>query len=221
MPVIFWADALESVKKMSIEVLWRPLAEAERARAKRYRQALDAHQFVLGRLLLGYALQQEGGSLNALHHLLYEAEGRPYLEQGGVFSIAHSRGVVACAWAPSGALGLDVEVPRTIQREHFRHCFTDTEWAAIQADASLDTFYHYWTAKEAVLKAQGWGLGHLQEVQIEAAQAVSIAGQHSPLQWAAFELGAARACLCQTQATATPIIRQQVDVTLLQALENN
>ncbi len=205
--MIFWADATRSVKKVSIEALLSLLPAEAQLRAKRYRQPLDAHQFVLGRLLLGYALQQEGRALRELQDLQYEAAGKPYLKGDAAFSIAHSRGVVACAWARTGPLGLDVEVPRSIDRQHFRHCFTDLEWAAIQADASLTTFYHYWTAKEAVLKAQGWGLGHLQAVQIEAQQGVSLEGTISQLAWHAFALGAARACLCTAQPMVPPVIQ--------------
>lgn len=199
MVVVFWTDAYESVSNKSLGDLCAVLPEADQARAKRYHQPLDAHQFVLGRLLLGYALQQGGRPLMALHHLQYGIEGKPYLEKGGAFSIAHSKGVVACAWSTTTPLGLDVEVPQSIQRTHFHHCFTPVEWAAIQADVRLDAFYHYWTAKEAVLKAQGWGLGHLQKVQIERDQMVSISKKNSGLFWESFELGGARACLCSRQ----------------------
>lgn len=218
MPVVFWTDAHESVGNKSLKDLCVVLPEADQARAKRYRQPLDAHQFALGRLLLGYALQQNGSSLQALHHLQYGTEGKPYLKKGGAFSIAHSRGVVACAWSKATPLGLDVEVPQSIQRAHFRHCFTPMEWAAIQADASLGTFYHYWTAKEAVLKAQGWGLGHLQEVQIEAQQMVSIAQKSSELAWKAFEIGAARACLCSSRSGLASLELQFVSPATLIAL---
>ena len=218
MTTLIWMQASTVMDQLGLDGLMPPLSKSDQERALRYIQAMDRYQFVLGRLLLGYGLRQQGRGLEGLQELCYGEEGKPYLE-GIAFNIAHSRGVVACAWSAPQPLGLDVEVPRAIQRTHFRHCFTPMEWANIEQDTSLETFYHYWTAKEAVLKAKGWGLAHLQEVQIEAAGAVSILGEPSDLVWQRLSLGDAKACLCQAGPTEAAVAVQQLELeSLLEGL---
>lgn len=205
MTTIAWVDSTLIASTFSLEELLVPLPDADVERARRYRQSIDQYQFVLGRLLLGWGLGQRERSLDELADLQLEEGGKPFLE-GLSFSIAHSSGVVACAFSAPQALGLDVEVPRSLNRQHFRHCFTQVEWMDIESDDSLMTFYHYWTAKEAVLKARGWGLNRLLDIEIRRDGVVHLVGEvDSALSWESLELGAARACLCQTKPySSTP-----------------
>ena len=58
-------------------------------------------------------------------------------------------------------LGIDVEDLRPIQPEVAEGHFSPTELAALsslEGEAWLNGFYHCWTRKEAILKAEGVGL---------------------------------------------------------------
>ena len=205
MTTLVWTNAAQIMQTLPLEGLVQYLPRTDQQRTWRYRQMLDRYQFVLGRLLLGYGLCQMRQDIQALHELQYGERGKPHLP-GLAFNISHSRGIVACAWSAPQALGLDVEVPRTMKRAHFRHCFTGQEWHHLEQDETSATFYHYWTAKEAVLKAQGWGLDRLMDVQIEAAGQVSILGEISDLTWQSFTLGGAPACLCQSSPEVPQVL---------------
>jgi 4'-phosphopantetheinyl transferase len=57
-------------------------------------------------------------------------------------------------------IGIDIEVLKPFSFDGFEQQFTTAEWAAIQtAPSSTTAFYHFWTAKESLIKADGRGLG--------------------------------------------------------------
>jgi 4'-phosphopantetheinyl transferase len=56
-------------------------------------------------------------------------------------------------------VGIDLEEIRELAIDDFRDQFTEGEWKTIvSAREPLITFYHYWTAKECIIKADGRGL---------------------------------------------------------------
>jgi 4'-phosphopantetheinyl transferase len=74
---------------------------------------------------------------------------------------------------PDAPLGLDVERIKRLDFELFRPYMTAAEWRDIEgAEEPPARFFHYWTAKEAVMKAEGLGF-HLpiHEIRIEGAVA--------------------------------------------------
>jgi len=73
--------------------------------------------------------------------------GAPFLPGGPAFSIAHAGEWVACALAPAGAVGLDLE--------------------PLAARAPFGTLAE-WVAREAVAKAAGRGLAAVRDVRLEA-----------------------------------------------------
>jgi len=85
---------------------------------------------------------------------------------GGIYwSISHKPQYVA-AVISSSPVGIDLEevTPRT--RRLFGYIAEDSEWAL--AEQNWDTFFRFWTAKEAVLKATGAGLRDLKKARIQA-----------------------------------------------------
>jgi 4'-phosphopantetheinyl transferase len=80
------------------------------------------------------------------------------------FNLTHSEDRALLAVSAGFALGVDIEKVRAniealaISRHYFFGSERDDiESAAVENQA--DTFFRYWVAKEAVLKAQGIGLG--------------------------------------------------------------
>jgi 4'-phosphopantetheinyl transferase len=151
-----------------------------------YRRWQDAYGSLFGKLLLGKALRQAGLS-GDLTDLRITPFGRPYLESspdmpGGVvdFSISHSGNRVVCILSTRGRVGIDLEDIGDITIDDFQSQFTAAEWTAITgATIPLQAFYHYWTAKESLIKADGRGLQiPLNSIDVSAGPEVWVNGSH-------------------------------------------
>ena len=70
---------------------------------------------------------------------------------------------------PDFAIGKLVGSNAKYRINDFKNQFLDSEWRDISTSNNvLDKFYHYWTAKEAVIKADGKGLSlPLTDIKIE------------------------------------------------------
>src|SRR5690606_22225641 len=75
------------------------------------------------------------------------------------FNISHASGIVVCALARDARVGVDVEAIRPVRIADFNAVFSPAAHAAIMNAAEpLHAFYHQWTQKEAVIKANGKGM---------------------------------------------------------------
>ncbi len=140
------------------------LAVEERDRALRFRLERDRQRFVIARgalrLILGRYL-----SLPAMEiALAYGPNGKPSLAGPGPrFSVAHCEDLALVALAQATELGVDVE---RLNREldvapliaHFGSTQERAEFAALGPQEQRSAFLHWWTRKEALLKAVGGGL---------------------------------------------------------------
>ncbi len=128
-------------------------------------------------LLLRIALANAGHPTD-LGGLQYTAGQRPSLPGAPDFNISHSGNRAACMLSTQGRVGIDMEVLQQRPFEDFRDQFTEREWTAIQtAPAPLDAFYHFWTAKESLIKADGRGLGiPLQELDLNETMTAFLDG---------------------------------------------
>ncbi len=94
-------------------------------------------------------------------------QGRPEIvnpqAQGLRFNVSHTQGLMACAVADHGEIGIDVE---SVQRKHdvlaiAQRFFSAHEYAALRdspIEQRQEAFIAHWTVKEAYLKARGLGL---------------------------------------------------------------
>ncbi len=198
---ILYANSTHLQAAYSLTKLLPLLPDFVATRAVRYRQAQDAYNFVLGRLLLRQALLRSNLPLTRLAEIDYTTADKPTLPDL-YFSITHSQEWVACAFSTEQAVGLDVELPRDLNRAHFRASFSWHEWDQIIADEGLHTFYLHWTAKEAVLKATGLGLGHLLDMTLVGLKEafVKLPEEEQASHWQLWhwniEGSSAYACLC-------------------------
>ncbi|HWK05301.1 MAG TPA: 4'-phosphopantetheinyl transferase superfamily protein [Puia sp.] len=125
---------------------------------EKYRRWQDAHGCLFGKHLLLAALRNEGFA-GGLTDLRYTAHERPYLVNGPDFNISHSGTRVVCILGSRGGVGIDLEEIRELAIADFKDQFSDREWGMIlDSPKPLHTFYHFWTAKECLSKADGRGL---------------------------------------------------------------
>jgi 4'-phosphopantetheinyl transferase len=135
------------------------LPEKLRKEALRKRQWLDMQLSIAGKLLLIQLLKNLGLDAKlVLSDLKYAAFHRPYFEADLDFNIAHSGNIAVCCGTINSRIGIDIEHIKKINLDDFTDYFTQNEWNNInQSPDKYDGFYHYWTRKEAVIKAIGTG----------------------------------------------------------------
>ncbi|NYT82346.1 4'-phosphopantetheinyl transferase superfamily protein [Alcaligenaceae bacterium] len=152
------------------------LSTDERERAGRFAAANAYRHFVQARaalrLLLGQCLDRAPEALA----FDYGAYGKPVLKEGGRlhFNIAHSGGYALLALADGVDVGADIEQCRltsdmdALAAMVFSACEHEA-WLSLAPQARMRAFFESWTAKEAVVKAVGRGLGlGLPEVELGA-----------------------------------------------------
>jgi 4'-phosphopantetheinyl transferase len=214
MITIYYAKSSTFEAQITLDALLKYLPETFSERALRYQFSQDAYNFTLGRLLLKKALKALSLPETHLNELICNEEGKPLIK-GISFSISHSQDLVACAFSSTGNVGLDVEFPRNIKRAHFRHCFNEQEWALIQEDKTMHTFYQFWTQKEAILKANGVGLAHLLAIDIKDTTLAHFYNKETATQstWnlKSMQLGDSEAYVCLCSDLKGEIVVEEIE----------
>jgi 4'-phosphopantetheinyl transferase len=126
---------------------------------------------------LGWQLLKSGFRLSGradfeLSRLLFIGRKKPRWEGNSDFNLSHSESLLACALTDDGQVGIDVEFIRPLKdRERlFEQILSPQELLA--SDMSDNLFFRYWTAKEAVIKAEGsGGVWDMPEVSLQGTQA--------------------------------------------------
>jgi 4'-phosphopantetheinyl transferase len=146
-----------------LDALAKLLTNPERARADRYRFADDRRRSIVARAATRHFA---GRYLNAEAAMLIideEEFGKPFLRGRAIeFNASHSGDLVAVAFSRDTAVGLDVERRRqlTDALALARRYFSAEEIAIVERAADMgDAFFAIWTAKEAIVKASGKGIG--------------------------------------------------------------
>ena len=114
----------------------------------------------LARQALSVSAERSGIRLGKL---LKDEEGRPCPDSSNYWSLSHKPSCVA-AVVSKDRVGIDVEEMKPRTEPLFSYVASDEEWALV--DRSWDTFFRYWTAKEATLKVIGIGIGGLKTCRI-------------------------------------------------------
>ncbi|SAK58122.1 4'-phosphopantetheinyl transferase [Caballeronia hypogeia] len=142
------------------------LHASERARAARFLRHEDAARFVTMRCALRHVLAAETGRDAASLLLNADENGRPHLSQPDApdFNLSHSGAYGLIAVSHARRVGVDIETARADfhWRELSPMVLAERDRREIEAmpeAARSGGFFDCWTAKEAVLKAHGAGIG--------------------------------------------------------------
>jgi 4'-phosphopantetheinyl transferase len=146
------------------------LSQEEAARASRFVFARDRERYVVAHGVLRRLLGLYSGlPAREVAFATEGAAGKPRLAADAAaatlsFNLSHSHGRALLAVSDGRAVGADLEQLRKDVEVHAissRYFFGAERDAIAQAPdaAAHETFFRYWVAKEAVLKAQGLGLG--------------------------------------------------------------
>ena len=106
-----------------------------------------------------------------LRELVKDENDVPCPFDGHYWSLTHKSKYVAAVLSKD-RIGIDIEEIKPRSKSIFGLVASDEEWERAQ-DRSLSTFFRYWTAKEATLKATGVGIGGLKDCRV-----VSVPDEH-------------------------------------------
>ncbi|MGZ5608487.1 MAG: 4'-phosphopantetheinyl transferase family protein [Methylobacter sp.] len=140
-------------------VYYNLLPNGTQQKILRYRRWQDRHAALFGRLLLKIALVEAGYPSSCLELLQFDIYNRPSIDANIDFNISHSGNYVVCAISTNGRIGIDIEQIKNIDISYYKNFMSIDEWNnIINNEAFTGRFYHYWTIKESVMKADGRGL---------------------------------------------------------------
>ncbi len=157
---------------------------------------------VLGTLLAMYAIKQISPETGVENWKKNDA-GKPFVKNCSVqFSITHADGIVGVAASKEHPVGLDVEWVRPMRKDFAARYFDEREQAEIRtSDDPDEALIRLWTAKEAVGKHHGTGLGGnpaaidtqnavsaiFERNGVHYALSLSPKGDLPPLEWVSFK----------------------------------
>ena len=184
---------IATISENKFQELRATLSPDELAKADRFYDPLDGHRYIIARGTLRSILSHYLHLDPCLIKFTYTPQGKPLLDRtfspknpqtpqtlqtnlsnlsappNIQFNLSHSQDLAVYAVALDRPLGIDVEYLRPLKDalSLAKRWFTPKEYAEIlQHSDPTKTFFRFWTAKEAYLKATGAGLRHLSQVEI-------------------------------------------------------
>jgi 4'-phosphopantetheinyl transferase len=94
-----------------------------------------------------------------------DSDGVPLPDHGVYWSLTHKSAFVG-AVASDRPIGIDIERIRPVSRDLLQRIADPQEWLLADGQDPNRLFFHYWTAKEAVLKTVGKGMAGLSKCRI-------------------------------------------------------
>jgi 4'-phosphopantetheinyl transferase len=159
--VYYTHAALENISPALLET-WtqagmEQLPAAKREQVMRLRPPLSRFNSTFGWLLVRFGFRHAGHADFELSRLQFNERKKPRWPGGCDFNLSHSDALLACALADNGLVGIDVELIRPLrdERQMFERILSPQEDLPPGTDSK--SFFHYWTCKEAVIKAEGSG----------------------------------------------------------------
>ena len=157
---VYVTDTYDQWDEITYKKLLLELPGFVQSRIIDYNNWKDRQLRILGKLLLKQLLTDFGmPHLTSLQSLKFSDHNRPYFKDNIDFSTSHSGDKVICAASINNRLGVDIELVRDLDPlDHF--CFLDASEIELLKNSNdpIPLFYQLWTRKEAIAKANGFGV---------------------------------------------------------------
>ncbi|MBC6473153.1 MAG: 4'-phosphopantetheinyl transferase superfamily protein [Hormoscilla sp. GM102CHS1] len=179
-----WRANLNLPEQQILQLL-PTLSEDEQQRAARFYFQRDRLHFIAARGILRNILGNYLSIAASQVKFSYSPSGKPALDEANSvtsfprlclgtckleFNLSHSHGLALYAIALDREIGIDLEYIRDLEAEQLaKRFFSHREYTAISSVAPQEqprVFFHYWTCKEAYLKATGDGLVGLENIDV-------------------------------------------------------
>ncbi|GEO09794.1 4'-phosphopantetheinyl transferase family protein [Segetibacter aerophilus] len=156
----FYIENKKQLTQEVIDTIEALIGPAEKRKASLYRRWQDKQAYLLGKLLIAEHLEKNGYHTTLLQHLSYTKSNRPFIKTlKGDFNVSHSGDFVICAFSDAQMVGVDIERIQVVDFKDFSNILNNNDEMAIKnADDKYASFFKIWSAKEAILKADGCGL---------------------------------------------------------------
>lgn len=171
MTILYYSTFEEKLPEDFFKEKLNSLPLCFREKTEKFWRWQDAYASLFGKFLLLEGFRNFGISA-CLSDLRFTNYGKPYIPDSSVcFNISHSGHCVVCVMSDEvDSIGVDVEEIKPINLKGLRNCWTNPEWSEI-VNGTPTVFFTYWTRKEAVLKADGRGLGvPLKKIEVRETQ---------------------------------------------------
>jgi 4'-phosphopantetheinyl transferase len=144
------------------------LSHGKRVEAAMLKNKQKMWESLVGKILLMESMKAFGLEGNAIFTVQRDNYDRPYIPNNNFdFNITHSNGLISLISSNTSKVGIDVEKVCPLAIDDFVEVLNSDEFLAAKYD--ITEFYKIWTIKEAVLKANGYGLYlHLKNVLINS-----------------------------------------------------
>ena len=150
---------VSNTSKFMIKDLKKFLKEEELEKLDAYKSEVAKINFAVSRSLLNKAFEMILDIPIENVVVLRDRYNKPYIKNksGVKFNISHTDGFVVIGFSKK-EFGIDIEKVNDgfAFEDILENCFTSREIKNIGSNTSM--FYRYWTAKEAYLKYEGYGL---------------------------------------------------------------
>lgn len=172
-------EQIQKQIQKQIQRLRATLSPDELAKADRFYDPLDGQRYIMARGTLRSILSQYLHLDPSEIKFTYTPQGKPVLDRAFFtgdqqvlniqFNLSHSQDLAVYGVMLDRPLGIDVEYLRPLKDtlSLAKRWFTPKEYTEIcQSPDPTKTFFRFWTAKEAYLKATGAGLRHLSQIEV-------------------------------------------------------
>lgn len=159
-----------------VKIYFQLLTTEEKKRSERFHRQEDRERYIATRCYIREIISNIVGVEASVIAFGKTEKGKPYLKNDGSvrFSISHSGSRIAVAVSKNYDCGCDIEEidASKISDDIINAHFHENEISFIKSNREVG-FYHCWTRKEALYKAEGSGLpDELSSVDSTAAQAM-------------------------------------------------
>ena len=117
-----------------------------------------------------------------ISNLRQSSTGMPEPDNNVFWSVSHKPKYV-CGVVSRQSIGIDIEEIRPQQKSMYAYVASEKEWECIAGNCSKNAFFRCWTAKEAVLKAEGTGIIDLLKCRVIKDMGSTLLLHYHDRQW--------------------------------------